>query len=99
MVKSIFTYDQIQAMRPHIQETVNNLLHTMIADGGSSPVDLVEKFALPVPSYIIYGILGVPLVRLILGVNSGCFSGSSRAHTFYIYFCDAKMMNRRISHI
>jgi cytochrome P450 len=52
MVESLFTYEHIQSMRPHIQETVNNLLHTMIAEGGSTPVDLVEKFALPVPSYV-----------------------------------------------
>jgi len=64
MVESIFTYEHIQSMRPQIQETVNNLLHTLISEGGSKPFDLVEKFALPVPSYIIYGILGVPLKDL-----------------------------------
>ena len=31
----------------------------MIEKGGVKPVDFVNKFALPVPSYIIYGILGV----------------------------------------
>lgn len=61
MVEPLFTASSIQKLRPHIQETVTNLLDSMISDGGSSPVDLVEKFALPVPSYIIYGILGVPL--------------------------------------
>lgn len=52
MVESIFTYDHIQSMRPQIQETVDNLLNTMIADGGATSFDLVDKFALPVPSYV-----------------------------------------------
>ena len=53
MVESLFTYDHIQRMRPHIQDTVNELLDTVIAEGGSKPFDLVEKFALPVPSYVL----------------------------------------------
>lgn len=40
-------------MRPQIQKTVNSLLDEMIKQGGSKPVDIVEKFALPVPSYVI----------------------------------------------
>lgn len=52
MVGSLFTYEHIQSTRPQIQETVDNLLNMMISEGGSKPVDLVEKFALPVPSYV-----------------------------------------------
>ena len=52
MVEPLFTYDHIQGMRPHIQNTVDKLLDTIIAEGGSKPFDLVEKFALPVPSYV-----------------------------------------------
>lgn len=51
-------------MRPHIQKTVDTLLDAMIEEGGAKPVDFVNKFALPVPSYIIYGILGVPFKDL-----------------------------------
>ena len=51
-------------MRPQIQKTVDQLLDAMMKKGGSNPIDLVENFSLPVPSYIIYGILGVPLSDL-----------------------------------
>ncbi|KAI9739598.1 MAG: hypothetical protein M1834_006316 [Cirrosporium novae-zelandiae] len=64
MVEGTFFAENVQKMRPHIQETVDNLLDAMIKEGGDKPVDLVEKFALPVPSYIIYGILGVPFEDL-----------------------------------
>lgn len=52
MVESIFTKQHIDSMRPQIQETVNSLLDKVIAEGGSEPFDFVEKFALPVPSYV-----------------------------------------------
>lgn len=52
MVESIFKKEHIDSMRPQIRETVNSLLNKMIAEGGSQPFDLVEKFALPVPSYV-----------------------------------------------
>lgn len=52
MVESIFTKQHIDSMRPKIQGTVNSLLGKMIAEGGSEPFDFVEKFALPVPSYV-----------------------------------------------
>ncbi|KAH8796549.1 cytochrome P450 55A1 [Hyaloscypha finlandica] len=64
MVESLFTKAHIDSMRPQIQKTVDSLLDEMIKKGGSEPVDLVEKFALPVPSYTIYSILGVPLSDL-----------------------------------
>lgn len=53
MVESIFTKQHIDSMRPQIQETVNTLLDKMITEGGSEPFDFVEKFALPVPSYVL----------------------------------------------
>lgn len=60
MIEPIFTREHIDAMRPHIQKTVDSLLDNMIKEGGEKPVELVEKFSLPLPSFIIYGILGVP---------------------------------------
>ncbi|KAK5009515.1 hypothetical protein LTR28_000640 [Elasticomyces elasticus] len=64
MVEPFFTPDHIDTMRPHIQKTVDSLLDAMLKEGGKKSIDLVEKFSLPVPSYIIYGILGVPFKDL-----------------------------------
>lgn len=63
-VASLFSPEAVEALRPEIQKLVDNLLDKLIAEGGEKPVDLIEKFALPVPSYTIYGILGVPLEDL-----------------------------------
>ncbi len=61
MVEPLFVAEHIRALQPYIQKTVDDLLDELIAKGcADGPVDLVEKFALPVPSYIIYTILGVP---------------------------------------
>jgi len=64
MVEPLFSHAHIQSMRPSIQKTVDSLLDAMLPLAGAGPVDLVDKFALPVPSYTIYGILGVPLEDL-----------------------------------
>ncbi|WAO90234.1 Hypothetical protein NCS54_00765400 [Fusarium falciforme] len=64
MVEPFFTEDHVESLRPYIKETVQGLLNDMVAKGCEEPVDLVEKFALPVPSYIIYTILGVPFEDL-----------------------------------
>jgi cytochrome P450 len=64
MVEPIFAKESVDKMRPHIQKTVDDLLDSMLRAGGGKPVDLVEKFSLPLPSYIIYGILGVPFEDL-----------------------------------
>ncbi|EFY96295.2 Cytochrome P450 CYP55A19 [Metarhizium robertsii ARSEF 23] len=54
-----------QRQVPFIQKTVDDLLAAMKAKGcAAAPVDLVKEFALPVPSYIIYTILGVPFSDL-----------------------------------
>jgi nitric oxide reductase len=52
MVAPLFTKEHIDGMRPHIQETVDSLLDALLKEGGKKPVDLVEKFALPVASYV-----------------------------------------------
>lgn len=64
MVEPTFSKESVDKMRPRIQKTVDDLLDAMLKAGGTEPVDLVENFALPVPSYIIYGILGVPFKDL-----------------------------------
>jgi cytochrome P450 len=52
MIEPLFAREHIDGMRPHIQQTVDSLLDALIKEGGDKPVDLVEKFALPVPSYV-----------------------------------------------
>lgn len=53
-----FSVKRINALRPRIQETVDRLLDAMEAQG--PPAELVESFALPVPSMVICALLGVP---------------------------------------
>ncbi|MFE0176579.1 cytochrome P450 [Streptomyces sp. NPDC059002] len=53
-----FSVKRINELRPRIQETVDQLLDTMIEKG--SPAELVNAFALPVPSMVICALLGVP---------------------------------------
>jgi len=52
MVASVFGHEHVNAMRPHIQRTVDSILDTLRIEGG--PVDFIEKFSLPVPSYVSF---------------------------------------------
>ncbi|HEX4790939.1 MAG TPA: cytochrome P450 [Actinospica sp.] len=58
MVTAPFAIKRIEAMRPGVQQIVDGLIDEMLA--GPRPVDLVEAFALPVPSLVICQLLGVP---------------------------------------
>ncbi|PSK90265.1 cytochrome P450 [Murinocardiopsis flavida] len=58
MIIQEFTHKRIKTMRPAIQAAVDRLLDDLLA--GPRPVDLVEAFALPVPSLVICELLGVP---------------------------------------
>jgi cytochrome P450 len=58
MMTRDFTFRRAEAMRPQIQELVDGFLDEMIAAG--PPADLVQAFALPVPSLVISLVLGVP---------------------------------------
>ncbi|MGI8313306.1 cytochrome P450 [Saccharopolyspora hattusasensis] len=53
-----FTVRRIEAMRPRIQEIVDDCIDEMLA--GPRPVDLVRSLSLPVPSLVICELLGVP---------------------------------------
>ncbi|MFE9552122.1 cytochrome P450 [Streptomyces sp. NPDC006692] len=53
-----FTLKRTASLRPRIQRTVDRLLDEMIEQG--PPADLVNAFALPVPSMVICALLGVP---------------------------------------
>lgn len=52
MVEPFFVADRVETMKPYIQKTVDQLLDQMIARGCKEPIDLIENFALPVPSYV-----------------------------------------------
>jgi cytochrome P450 len=58
MVTAPFAIKQIEALRAPIQRIVDTLIDEMLA--GPKPVDLVQAFALPVPSLVISELLGVP---------------------------------------
>ncbi|WP_339133213.1 cytochrome P450 [Streptomyces sp. f51] len=58
MLVPSFTLKRIGALRPGIQETVDRLLDRMDRQG--PPAELVNDFALPVPSMVICALLGVP---------------------------------------
>ncbi|NMH97077.1 cytochrome P450 [Pseudonocardia acidicola] len=53
-----FTVRRTEALRPAIERMVDELLDAMAA--GPRPADLVEAFALPLPSMVICRLLGVP---------------------------------------
>ncbi|MEQ0558294.1 cytochrome P450 [Amycolatopsis sp. NEAU-NG30] len=58
MLTKDFTVKRTEAMRPRIREIVDRFLEQMIAEG--SPADLVQAYALPIPSLVISLLLGVP---------------------------------------
>lgn len=53
-----FTVRKAAALRPGIREIVDRLLDAMVEQG--PPAELVNAFALPVPSMVICALLGVP---------------------------------------
>ncbi len=53
-----FTMRRLSRLTPGIQEIIDQRLDAMAAIDG--PVDLVEEFALPIPSLVICELLGVP---------------------------------------
>ncbi|MFD3583093.1 cytochrome P450 [Streptomyces sp. NPDC058683] len=58
MVTATFSIKRVEALRPVVQKIVDGLIDTMLA--GPKPADLVQEFALPVPSLVICELLGVP---------------------------------------
>ncbi|KAF4498756.1 cytochrome P450 55A1 [Fusarium agapanthi] len=82
MVEPAFTPKAVKNLQPYIQKTVDDLLEQMKQKGCSNgPVDLIKEFALPVPSYIIYTLLGVPFKDLeyLTQQNAIRTNGSSTA--------------------
>jgi cytochrome P450 len=58
MVTGRFAIKRVEALRPAIQRIVDDQIDRVLA--GPKPVDLVQAFALPVPSLVICELLGVP---------------------------------------
>jgi cytochrome P450 len=58
MLITEFTVRRVQALRPRIQEIVDDRIDAMLA--GDRPADLFADLALPVPSLVICELLGVP---------------------------------------
>ena len=58
LVTAPFAIKKVEALRPAVQRIVDGLIDDLLA--GPQPVDLVEAFALPVPSLVICELLGVP---------------------------------------
>jgi cytochrome P450 len=58
LLTSEFTVKRVQALRPRIQQLIEDHIDAMLASEG--PVDLVQAFALPIPSLVICELLGVP---------------------------------------
>jgi cytochrome P450 len=58
MASGAFSVKRVNAMRPATQRIVDAQIDALLA--GPRPVDLVEAFALPVPSLVISDLLGVP---------------------------------------
>ncbi|NQW91252.1 MULTISPECIES: cytochrome P450 [unclassified Curtobacterium] len=58
MVTAPFAVKRIEVMRPAVQRIADDLIDSMLSRTG--PVDLVEEFALPLPSLVICELLGVP---------------------------------------
>jgi cytochrome P450 len=58
MLITEFSVKAVNRLRPMIEEAVDELLDAMAA--GPQPADLVEAFALPLPSLVICRMLGVP---------------------------------------
>ncbi|UUU29708.1 cytochrome P450 [Streptomyces sp. CA-210063] len=54
-----FTFRRIEQLRPAIARICGELLDSITADGGTT-ADLVESYALPLPSLAICELLGVP---------------------------------------
>ncbi|KAL2851848.1 cytochrome P450 55A2 [Aspergillus pseudodeflectus] len=81
MVAKFFTQEHINGLKPLINETINSVLEKMIAKGGDKPIDLVEHFSLPIPSLVIYHILGIPIedIEYLTKTNAVRSNGSSTA--------------------
>lgn len=59
MVAQDFTVEKVESMRPDIQKIVDQVIDDFLKTQ-KQPVDLHEAFSMPVPTLIIYKMLGIP---------------------------------------
>ena len=52
MVEFAFSDEHVESLTPQIQTTADDLVDAMIKGGMKDPVDFVEQYALPLPSYV-----------------------------------------------
>lgn len=81
MVEKLFTKDHIDSTRPAIRKTIDSLLDEMIKVRGSEPMDFVDRFSLPVPSYV-----SVSFIFLFESIPSKHFISFSRYQNQFYSF-------------
>lgn len=59
MIEQDFAPEKVESMRPQIQQIVDQVFDEMIKNE-SQPVDLLSSFGMPVPTLVIYKMLGIP---------------------------------------
>lgn len=57
LITKVFNATRVEALRPRIQETVNQLLNAV---KGNGKMDVIEDIAVPLPFSILGSILGIP---------------------------------------
>ena len=60
LVATAFTVHRVEALRPRLQAIVDELLDVIATQPPDQPVDLVARFAFPLPFTVICELLGVP---------------------------------------
>lgn len=60
LVANAFVPSRVNALAPAIEQITDDLLDDMEASGAQAPVDLVERFAHPLPFRVICELIGVP---------------------------------------
>lgn len=60
LLSKAFTPRSLQSWKPRIQSVVDQLVQDIAAEDLTNPIDIMEKFAVPLPVTIIADLLGVP---------------------------------------
>jgi cytochrome P450 len=60
LVATAFTAQRVEALRPHVQAIIDDLLDGIAAQPPDTPIDLVASLAFPLPYTVICELLGVP---------------------------------------
>jgi cytochrome P450 len=77
LLAKAFTQRRVERLRPRVRELAEELVSDLVAVG--PPVDLVERFALPLPVAVICELLGVPVAdRPLFRVWSDVTMSTSR---------------------